>query len=81
MRLNTVLLLRRHSFLYPLAEILQLVSSRNDRLPVFDAAKPEMSAALYLKVSVKMLDGLYEALALFHIRACTKHNGIAFFPF
>ena len=39
------------------------------------------SAALYLKVSVKMLDGLYEALALFHIRACTKHNGIALFPF
>ena len=68
-------------FLYLLAKIFQLVSSGKNRLPVFNAAKPEMSAALYIKVSVKVLDGLYDAFTLFHAGSCAKHSGIAFFPF
>lgn len=47
--------------------------------PVFHAAEPDVTAALYLKVTVEMLDGTDKPFAFFHIRTCPEHNGPALF--
>ena len=53
--------------------------SWQDSLLVSDRAQAHMSAAFYLKMTVKMLDSLYQSFALFHIRSCAQDDSIAFF--
>lgn len=68
-------------FSYLFAELGNFSFARLNISFVFDTAKPDTTAAFYFKVTVKMLDSLYQTLTLFHIRTGSQNQCIASLAF